>query len=116
MASRSLRSLLNKELNFLDSVQSKNKLKVLFGLRISEFETRYKNDSVELEVNRLLEEINDTLTLLDNDYNQDDFKFISSDTSIFYPKMNIPIMRKYFKFLLHSTVEAEKSVLLRIRQ
>ncbi|HMR55883.1 MAG TPA: hypothetical protein PLM56_07915 [Cyclobacteriaceae bacterium] len=50
---------------------------------------------------------------VDKQYDPNDFKFVSNDSSFFYDRMDIPLMIKYFDFLLFSTNEAEKSVLLR---
>ena len=113
MTSDSLRDLINAELSFLKSIQNKHWIKVFVRWDIKVFKDRYKNNKVELEVNKRLNKLNNLLGEIDKEYDPNDFKFVSSDSSFFYDKMDVPLMIEYFDFLIYSTSEAEKSVLLR---
>lgn|GEM_PF-2104472 len=113
MTSDSLRNLINVELSFLKSIRDKHRIKVYLRWDIKVFKDRYQNNKIESEVNRLLNKLNNSLNEVDKQYDPNDFKFVSNDSSFFYDRMDIPLMIKYFDFLLFSTNEAEKSVLLR---
>jgi len=109
----SLELNIDKEIVFLDSLDSNYALlTIVKGDKeiISDF---YKGGVKEKEILYLLQRIDTKLTMLSEDYDQTKFNFLPTDTLLMYDKMPLELLKGLFQITISTVRDAEKEALLR---
>jgi hypothetical protein len=111
----SVKVLIKKEMNYLDSLQKSNHVNnILFGTK-NTIKHHYSDGLTERRLNTLLIQIDSTVRLLDQSYYQAKFDFLPADSILLFGKMPLSIQRNYFKSILSSITSTERQCLLQLR-